>query len=100
MSRPDRQIHSSKRPLGEGSGGHFFPCQFPFKTFAVHFKGSGAFLDTMAMKEVMHQQQGPSLWFYYQSPWLPTTFLSGYNLPAVWTRYICGHLHVRSERSC
>lgn len=68
MSRPDWQIHSSKCSLGEGSGGHFFPCQFPFKTFAVHFKGSGAFLDTMAMKEIMHQQQGPSLSFYLPEP--------------------------------
>lgn len=90
MSRPDWQIHSSQCPLGEGSRGHFCPCQFPFKSFAIHIKGSGAFLDTIARKELLQQQQGPSLWFYLPEA-LATHYFLDYILPAVWTRYICGH---------
>lgn len=46
----------------------FLPVNFSFKTFAIHFKGSGTFLNTMAIKEVPHQQQGPSPWFYLTEP--------------------------------
>lgn len=59
--RPDRQTLSFQCPLGERNGSHFSPCQFPFRTFVIHFKLSGAFLDTMAVKKVLCQQEGPSL---------------------------------------
>lgn len=35
-----------------------FSCRFPLRTFAIHFKCSRSFPDTM--KKVLHQQEGPS----------------------------------------
>lgn len=37
-----------------------FSCRFPLRTFAIHFKCSRAFPDTMVMKKVLDQQEGPS----------------------------------------